>query len=228
MKRLICLLIIVVLLMSCGQNSSTEVETVTVQEQKTIVVPDSLYKIVSEKENVNPKLGINKCNIEIELKHKISKEELTALANKLREIRKSYDNLWIFYNLPGKQAGSAAWATTHFTPNLKVEILGASDQEEKVMNEASVDGTIIGKWQDTRPLAECTMIIYKKGNKIFMKSTYGDGSSSDDEFIKKNYKGKIRYEQKVNKHSEYFLIEGNGNLGMYGNDGKFGEAIKKN
>lgn len=162
------------------------------------------------------------------MKEKISKDELTSIANKIRETRKSYDKLWIFYNLPGKQTGSAAWATTHFTPNLEVEILGSTDAEDKKMNAVSADGNVIGKWQDTRPYADYSMIIYEKDKKVFMKSTYKDGSSGDVEFLKKNYKGKVRYEPLQNKHNEYYLIESNGNLGMYDNEGKFGEAIKIN
>jgi hypothetical protein len=32
----------------------------------------------------------------------------------------------------------------------------------------------------------------------------------------------------VNTHSEYYIVESNKNLGMYGIDEKFGEALKQN
>ncbi|HUW06999.1 MAG TPA: hypothetical protein VMW01_12135 [Williamwhitmania sp.] len=227
MKNLIFALTIL-LLTSCGQNKTTEVLNTTIQNQDVAVVPDSLFRITSETENVNPKFGINKCNIEIVLKEKISKEQLTIIANKLRETRKSYDKLWIFYNLEGTKTGSGAWATSHFTPDLNVEIGGTTAEEDKKLNATKVDGRVIGKWQDTRPYAGCFMTLYEKNNKIFMNQAFSDGSSSDDEFIKKTINGNTRYELKQNKHNEYYIIETNGNLGMYGPDGKFGEAEKKN
>jgi len=228
MKKLNIILIIGLLLTSCGQNKTKEIQKTSDSIQKATVVPDNLYKIISEKENVNPKFGFNKCNIEVELKEKITKEQLTIIANKIRETRKSYDNLWIFYNLPGKQAGSVAWATTHFTPNLKVEILGSTDAEDKKMDNVSVDGNIIGKWTDKQSYSEHTAIIYEKNNKIYMKSIYSDGSSGEVEYVRKKINGKVRYEPKQNKHNEYYIIEANGNLGMYDPEGKFAEAVKKN
>jgi hypothetical protein len=228
MKNLSIILIVCLLLTSCGQNKISEIAQNIVDSTKnTNIVADSLFKIISEKENVNPKFGFNKCNIEIELKSKLSIEELTYIANKIRETRKSYDKLWIFYNLKGKKSETGAWATSHFTPDLKVEIAGTNEAEDKKLEATNVNGTIIGKWQDTRPYSGCLMTLYEKNNKIHMNQTFTDGSSSDDEFIKKSVKGKIRYELKQNKHNEYYIIETNGNLGMYGPVGKFGEAVKK-
>jgi len=229
MKNLSIILIVGLLLTSCGQNKTTEIIGTNVDCTKTtIFVADSLYKIISEKENVNPKFGFNKCNIEIELKTKLSVEELTYIANKIRETRKSYDKLWIFYNMQNAKTESGAWATSHFTPDLKVEIGGTTEEEDKKLESTKVDGKVIGKWQDTRPYAGSLKTLYEKNNKIYMNQTFTDGSSSDDEFIKKTINGKIRYELKQNKHQEYYIIEGNGNLGMYDSEGKFGEAEKKN
>ena len=230
MRRIVQLIITLLLLTSCEYKKVTEQQSNTLKQsdsnsKKTaIVVPESMYKIISEKKNVR----LNKCNIEVELKEKISEEELTALANKIRETRKSYDKLWIFYNLSGMTSGLGAWATTHFTPDLKVEILGMTASTDKKLSSIKVDGEIIGKWKDSRPYANCLLVIYKKSMKIFMKEIFSDGSSSKQEFIKKKFKGKVRYEPKKNTEKIYYLVENNGNLSMYGNDGKFGDALKTN
>jgi len=212
---------------SCGQNKPSEKQTIALKSQETVNETDNLYKIISEKEHVDPKFGYNKCNLKIELNDKISIDKLKSIAYKLRETRRSYDKLWIFYSLAGTTAETGAWAISHFTPNLEVQILGATYTEDEKMNSVSVDGKIIGRWQDVRPMAERGMIIYEKNNKIYMKHTFSDGSTGDYEFIKKKYDGKMRFEPKQNMHQEYYLIENNGNLGMYGKDGKFSEAIKK-
>jgi hypothetical protein len=226
MKKASWILIAFFLLNSCGSNKTSEEQTKNVQEQVTNDVPDSKYKITSETPEVVPKFGINKCNINVELSEKISKEELTSIAKKLRKTRMSYDKLWIFYNLPGMTVGTGAWATTHFTPNLEVEILGTTSETEKKMNSVKVDGKMIGKWQDARPYSECLWILYEKNKKIFLKRTFSDGSSGEDEYIKKQFKGKVRYELKQNPEKVYYLLEDNGNLSMWGQNGKFGDALK--
>jgi len=80
------------------------------------------YEIISEKPHVDSRFGFNKCNIEVRLLKKITKDELTKIGYQIRSTRKSYDKLWIFYNIKGKSRNNGAWATTHFTPNLEVWI----------------------------------------------------------------------------------------------------------
>lgn len=186
------------------------------------------YKILSEKPHVNVQYGYNKCNIEIELKSKITKEQLTKIAYQIRSTRKSYDKLWIFYNIKGVANGSGAWATTHFTPSLTVEILGSTDLEDKKLKSIKFTGKVLGKWQDNRPYASCLLVIYKKNGKLFLKKTFTDGSSGDEEFITRKFKGKVRYEPKKNPEHIYYLVENNGNLSMFGVHGKFGDALKTN
>lgn len=169
-----------------------------------------------------------KATIEITLEEKITKESLKWIALLIRgDIFKAAERIFMVYNVKRKEDYIKAWATTHFNPNLEVKILGSTDTEDKIMNKVSVDGDVIGKWQDTRPYADKSMILYEKNNKLFMKSTCKDGSSGDIEFIKKKYNDNNCYEPKQNKHNEYYLIEANGNLGIYDNEGKICEAIKK-
>jgi len=122
--------------------------------------------------------------------------------------------------------GSAAWATTHFTPDLEISILGATEKEDKVLDAVTVKAdVIIGEWRDNRPMAESTMIIFWKAGKLKLKTSFADGSSMEQELMEKKVNGKTRYDYvKKNFFGEYFILESNKNLGMYGRDGKFGEA----
>jgi hypothetical protein len=66
------------------------------------------------------------CKIFINLEKRVTTEELTELGNSLREDHNDYNRLFIFYYVPDNPKGdsaSMAWAITHYTPDLEVEIL---------------------------------------------------------------------------------------------------------
>lgn len=212
------------LLASCGQSSDKPIESdissEKVQQEKTL--PDDSYKILSEIENVNSELNINKCNIEIELKEKRSKEELTIIANKLHETRMSYDKLWIFYYLPGMNVGSGAWATTHFTPDLQVDILGTTTEEEIKLNEKAndFDGKLIGEFYEQQ-FTSASYTVYEKNNKTFIKMTFKDGSSANDEMKRKPVKKGTRFDYKAgNSSGEYFILTKSDILEFYNKENK--------
>lgn len=179
------------------------------------------YDIIEE----TPNIKLSKDNLKIRLSKKTNKHILKEIATALRESRKQYDRLWIFYYPKGIPTNAGAWATTHYTPNLKVSILGSTEKEDIALNAVTVkDGVIIGKWKDTRSMAENTMIIFRKGKKLMLKTTFKDGSSMEEALRQKKVSGKVRYDYIQSNHGEYFMLEKNKNLGMYGRGGKFGEA----
>ena len=99
-------------------------------------------------------MGRIKLSIDIRLEQKVSKEFLQKLALKLRQEEPiKYDRMFVTYYLPGMTLGSGAWATSHFNPNLKVEILGTTIEEEKALMSKPKDlsAEIIGEWIDESP-----------------------------------------------------------------------------
>lgn len=179
------------------------------------------YDIIEE----IPNIKLSEDNLKIMLSKKTNKHVLKEIATALRESRKQYERLWIFYYPKGISTNSVAWATTHYTPNLKVSILGSTEKEDIALDAVTVkDGVIIGKWKDTRPMVENTMIIFRKGKKLMLKTTFKDGSSMEEKLREKKVSGKVRYDYIESNHGEYFMLEKNKNLGMYGRDSKFGEA----
>lgn len=238
MKNLACILIGLFFLSSCGQSSNSNTENSTTENEKeqetlnqqTEMINDDSYKIISEIKNVNPEFDINKCNIEIELKEKISKEKLILIANNLRKTRTTYDYVWIFYYLPGVKVGAGAWAYTHFTPNLEVEILGTTADEEAKQKEnaGNVDGKIIGKFYEQQ-YTDGTYTVYEKNNKTFIKVVYGDGSSDDEEMKKSTVSNGTRFDYKDGSGNVrgYRILTKSGILEFYNAENKkFTTAIK--
>ncbi len=65
-----------------------------------------------------------KASIDVRLIKKISKNKLLKLGKKLHAgLQKKYDRVFICYYLPDMKVGEGAWATTHFDPDIEVNIL---------------------------------------------------------------------------------------------------------
>jgi len=60
---------------------------------------------------------------------------------------------------------------------------------------------------------------------LIMRIKFKNGGKMENEIKTSKMNGLTRYDD-GNKHGEYYILETNGNLGMYGKDGKFDEAVK--
>ncbi len=174
----------------------------------------------------------NKTSVEIRLKEEVSKTDLKNIAQEIKDSRKDFDKIWIFYFLPGQEPGNGAWATTHFKPELNVEILGATKEASTEMNSTKVTGELLNSWFDNDAMLPNKKYLVKENGKLYMKSIYsksklaGDGGEMKEEVFEKKLKdGTTRYDYE-NNHGEYYLIEKNGNLGLYDDTGKFKEVQK--
>lgn len=219
MKKLFYLFI-PALLAGCGESSTTETSST---EVAIAAVEPGVYEIIKE----DPNTTLNKNSLDIRLKKKVDEATLEKIAMELRKGREDYDNLWIGYFLPSTEVDHGAWATTHFTPNLEVKILGSTNEEDETVDDVSgIDGEVQGKWKSEQSLMGASLILFKdKAGKLQMNTTFKDGSSMVDPITEAKKGGKIRYDD-GNDLGEYYILEANGNLGMYGKDGKFDEAIK--
>ncbi|NQY30398.1 MAG: hypothetical protein HRT69_13105 [Flavobacteriaceae bacterium] len=206
MKRIIYILTILIFT-SCSQTN----------------IPDDVtWKITKEE----PNLTLSKNNIEIELNKKVTKNVLKEIALELRKDRKQYDKLWVFYHLEDMVDG-VTWATSHFTPNLEIEIIGSTQEQDLLTKDTTfIDGEILGKWRSEKSLSGATLVLFKSPNsKLKMRITFKDGSKIESDIKESKNNSLTRFEDD-NEHGEFYILETNGNLGMYSHDGKFDEAIK--
>lgn len=191
-------------------------------EKKSNFPEDVKWKITKEEPNLN----LSKNNIEVHLNKKIDKEVLQEIAIKIREDRTEYERLWIFYYIPNMTEGMA-WATTHFTPSLEINIIGSTENQDLITSKTTdIEGEILNKWRSEKSLMGGTLVLFKNSSqKKIMRITFKGGSKMESEIVESNLKGKIKY-QDDNENGEYYILESNGNLGLYGKNGKFDEAIK--
>jgi len=92
-------------------------------------------------------------------------------------------------------------------------------EQKTVERSAPVDGRIVGKWYEGQ-YTSATFIIFEKGSKYFLKQIYKDGSSVDEELVRKKSGNLVRFDYKKKLHGEYFILGENGDLMLYNKEGK--------
>jgi RNA-binding protein YhbY len=207
MKNILYLLIAVFLTACGGSNLPEGVE----------------YSIIKE----DPNELLEKTNIEVRINKKVDEQTLKIIANELKDERGQFKNVWIFYYVPDKTDDAGVWATSHFSPELKIEILGSTEVQDKEISKVDdIKGDIIGKWRSEKSLMGATIILYKNTeSKQIMSINWKTGNPLEEEITESTQNGLVQYLD-GNENGEYYLLEKNGNLGMYGKDGKFDEAVK--
>jgi hypothetical protein len=161
-----------------------------------------------------------KCQFDVQISRKATKDELIELANKLRKSQPgNYKRFFITYYLPGMEMG---WATSHFDPNLKVEIHGLTvDQEKRLLeNVEDKQEKVIGIWIDETPYISNRTSLIRKEDRVMMRIQFKDGSLLEKEMIETNTANGKKYEERGgNDLGEYYLLDKSGALKAYDREG---------
>lgn len=190
------------------------------QQQLDVQIPaDVHYAIINE--STLP--GIKR-SLDVRLNKRISEDVLTTIAYKLQqEDSRQYRNTFICYYLEDMKVGAGAWATSHFTPDLEVRILGMTEEQHRILGQVSseeIEGEMLGQWLDERPFVSSRTTIMKIEDTWFLMHEYPDGSSNPREIIERDSHEGRRFEWKESLHPEdYWIIDSNGNLLICDNDG---------
>jgi len=185
-----------------------------------------LYTIINEEANKT----LKKTKLEVRLHKEIPESDLTKIAYEIKNKRPNIEKFWIFYFLPEHSTGNGAWAISHFKPEPEIKILGANSEDITKAEKAEVNGKVLNKWKSNAPLFPSVFYLVENNNELLIKEIFPksinlpNGSEIDYKVKKIKYKGKVKFSYR-NDFGEFFLIENNGNLSHYNNDGKFNEAI---
>ena len=188
---------------------------------------DVKYSIISEH-----KIPSIKRSLDVRLNKKVSRDVLEAIAYELKQLDKNtYKKTFILYYLLDMKIGAGAWASTHFNPDLKVEILGLTSEEEMNLTKSSAEpkGKIVGQWLCEQPFTESRTTLYTQDGRIYMKNLFKDGSSGTDEMVeKKSARGRRFQEKQGNASGEYYLINKDGLLEFWSDNGHICTCKKLN
>ena len=220
--------VITILILTSCDNKTSSTTTKPDNSNTTSVTNDSYtraplaedfsYKVIEDKSNE----ALEKNELTVEINKKITTEQIATLADKFYSSKPKQRRFYIFYLLPGMKKDAGAWAISHFDPQLKIEILGATVKEEiaskKLVDE--VEGKVLGKWHEEQSTS-ADYVMFKKDGKTFMKMIFKNGQTIDDELKVKKVNSGTRYDYKNGKyHGEYFIVPANGTLDFYSKENK--------
>lgn len=196
-----------------GGSSSATIGNYTKED-----LPENFeYRIIKDESNPD----IEKNQLKVEINQKLTEGQLATLAEELYNTKDKQRRFYIFYNLKDNQNPFMAWATSHFDPELEITINGSTNTEnDQMLTEAKkVPGNIIGIFNETDRIYSI-YTIYENNGKTFIRMTFKDGESMDNEVEKVNSKNGIRYNYKEDvSQGEYFVLN-NDVLEFYNSENK--------
>ncbi len=189
---------------------------------------DGSYTILSD-EAVPP----YRRSLDIRLNKKVSEDVLTNIAHELRNRDpRTFERTFIVYYLPGMEVGTGGWATGHFNPDLKVAILGTTQEQEQALTSEperqSPARDVVGQWLDDRPFMASRLTIYRSGGQLYLERRYPDGSSSDHRLRERATPDGRRFEEVDRQTGDYFLMDTRGDLQIRDAEGLLATARKVN
>ncbi|WP_445768807.1 hypothetical protein [Rheinheimera sp.] len=171
--------------------------------------------------------GSIKRTVEVELSARTDEATLQALAKEIHGLSDAnVERTFIGYRLANDK-NQGYWATTHYNPNLEVQILGESASDyEKIKNTASPSGEVIGSWMANWGY-EYKMTAYNKDGKTYIQSVYSDGTSSDKVYEQSQSDKGIKLQDEGGKErAEYYIINQKGELEFWSENGNYYTAPK--
>lgn len=170
--------------------------------ESTELPTDLDYEIVSESS-----FGTDRRSLDVRLSRRVDQQTLRSLARELRAgSGTDFDRTFIVYYLPGMEVDAGGWATSHFDPDLEVEILGRAEDQDPLDELRGLYGThLTGAWENTGPLA-ATYVLVEEGEGLKLVRVWPDGSRGEIPVVEVQSSQGRRLEDPENDFGEYYLI----------------------
>lgn len=206
-----------------GKTYRVPVWTLSRQDQM-FVVKTKGWAVVKVYRQANVKASLT-----VRISERVTSDRLTEIANELRGFADNRQpRLFISYYLPEMKIAGRCWATSHFSPDLSIKILGTFREEharlQKVASEPAGEG-VIGRWMDKTAFPGVVTLLREEG-KVFMTKVFQDGSKGKYEMVITKVGLEVRYSKKDAKTSDYLIIRMTGDLGHGDDEGVWASSPK--
>lgn len=197
--------------------------TVSLSTWATSFAQAADYSIIKDESKGNIKRAV-----EVVLPERVDQPTLEALAKKIKDSNPTqFQRTFIGWRIKGDEGG-AYWAKTDYVPALTVQFPGSTvaDYAKVKATSTTADGEVFGNWLSTWGY-DYKMVGYLKDGKIFIRSTFADGSSGTKEFVAKKVSGKsVLVDAEGSDFGEYYAVSAKGDLEFWGENGNYYTAKK--
>lgn len=212
-------------LLACGESESPDAseagaeapqqriestETGATDTSEESPLPSDLdYEIIGEDTYQN-----DRRSLDVRLNRKVDEDVLRTLAHRLRsQASRSFERTFVVYYLPGMEVDAGGWATSHFDPELDVEVLGVPEDGGTRLQEIRAEHgeDLIGVWERNHPGLSGTFALFRTDTGFWLEWIYPDGSSRTLKLREMLSGVGRRFEDPENTFGEYWLLR-QGNL----------------
>lgn len=185
------------------------------------------YSIASDETNAPYKRSV-----EVTLHQRVSEEDLESIGKSIKKMGDNdVESTFIGYRLESQSPESAYWGTTHYNPELNVNISGLTPsqlQAYQSYDPAEHYQDPIGSWRIERGF-NYIAVAYQKNGEIFIDDIFpGDGVNTSRYETSQAEGGGLRLQKPDDTFGEYFVITQKGNLQFWSDNGNYYTAEPRN
>lgn len=166
-----------------------------------------------------------KLSLDIKIKSRLDKNEINEIAQELYKNYNgySYENVFMEYSLPEMIHGNGIYATSHFMPQIQVQLYGLTNSESiKLVKSFNINDRY---WFDDN--WRMIIQIIKENDIYYLKKYAYDMSSSKQELIRKvNSPDTLYFIPNAIDHA-YYLIDSSNELSLFDEKGFVYGFLKK-
>ncbi len=182
-----------------------------------------LYSIISDTES-----GRVKRSVDVRLVEKVAEEELRKIAGEIKAMKPTkFERTFILYYLPEQKVGAGAWASSHYNPELKIQILGTPKEPAGAAQAKAPDGAteVIGRWDYSAPPG-IVFVLYRTKTGFTLQYVFSKESTLEKAVTAKRDGEKVVVRPvEPGGSRDYWILDEEKNLVLMDADGVVGKAV---
>lgn len=155
-------------------------------------------------------MGNAKRSVVVRLTTPVSEETLETIARAIQAQKPHVDRTFIEYLIGDMAYGTGAWATTHFNPDLEVQVLGPT-VEQLMTSKEDAKNEVVGRW--IGQMGAILTITHDAEGVVLVRS-YSDGSRGQDRLSKSETPHGVRYDpaEDTSGTGDHYILRRDGSL----------------
>ncbi|MDL4864837.1 hypothetical protein NPJ88_021120, partial [Halomonas elongata] len=167
----------------------------------------------------------HKRTVEVVLNERVEEDQLETIAKSIKAMgEQEVERTFIGYRLASQDPDTAYWGTTHYNPELRVNISGLTPTQIeafRTFDPAEHYEDPIGSWRIERGF-NYIAIAYQNDGEVFIDDVFpGEGSNTSRYTASQTDNGGLRLQQPDDTFGEYFIITSQGNLEFWSENGNY-------